>query len=398
MATSTDEELRARAARLTVAHDGEAWILGRPELGVFVAVPEPGAVFVTTLQDTGSLDEATARAGDVAGEPVDGADFLDGLTAAGLLDPPGEQPDPRGRVKWIEGVSPRAARRLFGPVAWSCYGAAAVLSAGLLLLRPELRPSWQDAWFLPSPGLSAFIWLLLAMACGAVHEAWHWLAGRAIDVPAVFRVSHRGLYLVYETDLTQIVTVPRHRRHGVYLAGMAVDVVLLAASLGARLLGVGGVAGDFLAAVSLLLVVNLVWQWAALPLRSDVYALLANALRCHNLYRATWLTAKSRLFRLSPPEANELAQMSERDRSVARWFVVPYVAGVAVMGWMFATVVLPLVVSLGQWGLEQLTSNSVTSAGFWEALAVAVYIGVQLCVPPALALRERRLRRSGRLL
>lgn len=398
MATSTDEDLRARAARLTVAHDGEAWILGRPELGVFVAVPEPGAVFVTTLQDTGSLEQATARAGDIAGEPVDGVDFLEGLTAAGLLDPPGEAPDTRGRVKWIEGVSPRAAARLFGRVAWSCYGAAAVLTVGLLLFRPDLRPSWEDAWFLPSPGLSAFVWLLLAMACGALHEAWHWLAGRAIGVPAAFRVSYRGLYVVYETDLTQIVTVPRDRRHGVYLAGMAIDVVMLAAALGARLLGVGGVLGDLLAAVALLLVVNLIWQWAALPLRSDAYALLANALRCHNLYRATWLTAKSRLFRLTAPEAAELSEMSERDQSVARWFVIPYVAGIAVMGWMFATIVLPLAVSLGGWGLAQLTSGTITSAGFWEALAVAVYLAVQLCLPPALALRERRLRRRGRLL
>ncbi|GAA4966052.1 hypothetical protein HD597_006997 [Nonomuraea thailandensis] len=398
MATSTDEDLRARAARLTIAHDGETWILGRPELGVFVAVPEPGAVFVTTLQDTGSLEQAMARAGDVAGEPVDGADFLEGLTAAGLLDPPGEAPDTRGRVKWIEGVSPRTAARLFGRVAWSCYGAAAVLAVGLLLFRPDLRPSWEDAWFLPSPGLSLLIWLLLAMACGALHEAWHWLAGRAIGVPAAFRVSYRGLYVVYETDLTQIVTVPRDRRHGVYLAGMAIDVVVLAAALGARLLGVGGVLGDLLAAVSLLLVVNLVWQWAALPLRSDAYALLANALRCHNLYRATWLMAKSRLFRLTAPEAAELSGTSERDQSVARWFVIPYVAGIAVMVWMFATIVLPLAVSLGEWGLAQLTSGTVTSAGFLEALAVAVYLAVQLCLPPALALRERRLRRSGRLL
>ncbi|MFI7439337.1 hypothetical protein [Nonomuraea indica] len=401
MAASVDENLRERAARLTVAFDGEAWILGRPDMGVFVAVPEPGAVFVTALQQTGSLAEATARAGEVAGEDVDGADFLDGLTAAGLLAPPAETAPGmtgRGQIRWIEGVSPRVAARLFGRVAWFCYAAAAVFVVTLLLLDPRLRPSWEDAWFLPSPGLSAFSWLLLAVLFGALHEAWHWLAGRAIGVPAIFRVSYRGIYLVFETDLTQIVTVPRRRRYGVYLAGMAVDVVALALALALRTLAPSPFVDDVLAAVALLLSYTIVWQWAALPLRSDSYALLANALRCRNLYRTTWLTAKARLFRLTDAETAELAAAGERDRRVARWFVLLYLAGVAGMVWTFIAVVLPLVSSLGRWAVTQLGSGAIGSAGFWEAAAVVLYIAVQLGLPPLLALRERRLRQARRLL
>ncbi|MBB6344188.1 hypothetical protein FHU36_000697 [Nonomuraea muscovyensis] len=401
MAASVEENLRERAARLTVAFDGEAWILGRPELGVFVAVPEPGAAFVTTLQQTGSVAEAAERAGEVAGEEVDGADFLEGLTAAGLLDPPGEMAAGtvgHGQIRWIEGVSPRMAGRLFGPVAWFCYAAAAVFVVTLMLLNPRLRPSWEDAWFLPSPGLSAFGWLLLVIVFGALHEAWHWLAGRAIGVPAIFRVSYRGIYIVFETDLTQIVAVPRHRRYGVYLAGMAVDIVVLALALGLRTLVPPPFVDDVLAATVLLLSYTIIWQWAALPLRSDSYALLANALRCHNLYRTTWLTAKARLFRLTDAETAELTAAGERDRQVARWFMLLYLAGVAGMAWTFIAVVLPLMASLGRWAATQLGGGAIDSAGFWEAVAVVLYIAVQLSLPPLLALRERRLRHARRLL
>ncbi|MFG3441340.1 hypothetical protein ACGF0J_29195 [Nonomuraea sp. NPDC047897] len=401
MAASVDEDLRERAALVTVAFDGEAWILGRPELGVFVAVPEPGAVFVTTLQRTGSLAEATERAGQVAGEDVDGADLLEGLTAAGLLDPPAETAGDlagRGRIRWIEGVSPRVAARLFGRVGWFCYAAAAVAVVTLLVLRPPLRPSWEDAWFLPSPGSSVFGWLLLAVLFGALHEAWHWLAGRAVGVPAIFRVSYRGIYIVFETDLTQIVTVPRHRRYGVYLAGMAVDTVVLAVTLALRALTPPTAVDDVLAAVVLFLSYTIVWQWAALPLRSDSYALLANALRCHNLYRTTWLTAKARLFRLTDAETAELAGAGERDRQVARWFMLLYLAGVVAMGWTLVTVVLPLLSSLGGWAVTQLGGGAIDSAQFWEAVAVVLYIAVQVGLPPLLALRERRLRRARRLL
>ncbi|MEV0822427.1 hypothetical protein [Nonomuraea rubra] len=393
----TAAQLQARAASLTVGNDGEAWILGRPDLGIFVAVPEPGAVFVTTLQQTGSVADATSRASQAAGEPVNGEGFIDGLAAAGLFEPvPGA--DTPGRVRWIEGVSPRAASRLFGRTAWSCYLLAVVTALAVLLFRPDLRPSWRDAWFLPSPGLSLLVVLLLTMVLTGLHEAWHWLAGRAIGVPAIFRLSYRGVYVVFETDLTQIVAVPRNRRHGVYLAGMAIDSVILAAALCLRLAHPPAVADSFLALVVLLQVTRIVWQWAALPLRSDSYALLANALRCHNLYRATWLTTKARLLRLTPTERDELTAMSARDRGVARWFALPYVAGLLIMTWVFLTVALPLAISLGQWAWDRLVTASPASPGFWEALVIALYVGAELLLPPLLALRERRLRRGGRLL
>ncbi|MFB4276430.1 hypothetical protein ACBJ59_14155 [Nonomuraea sp. MTCD27] len=390
-------ELRARAACLTVGFDGEAWILGRPDLGVFVAVPEPGAVFVTTLQETGSVAEATARASEMAGEHVDGDEFVAGLTAAGLFEAAAE-PDAPGRIRWIEGVGPEAAARLFGRAGWTCYAAAAMTALAILATRPDLRPSWNDAWFLPSPGLSLLAVLLLTIACTALHEAWHWLAGRAIGIPAIFRLSYRGVYVVFETDLTQIVTVPRNRRHGVYLAGMAIDAVVLAIVLGLRLLEPPGVLDGLLAATALLQLSRIIWQWAALPLRSDSYALLANALRCHNLYRTTWLTAKARLLGLTAKETAELDAASARDRRVATWFAVPYLAGIAVMAWLFVTVALPLAMSLGRWAWGQLGSAGIGSFGFWEAVVVVAFTGAELLLPVVLAVRERRLRRTGRLL
>ncbi|NJP93136.1 hypothetical protein HCN51_27440 [Nonomuraea sp. FMUSA5-5] len=78
----TAAQLQERAASLTVGNDGEAWILGRPDLGIFVAVPEPGALFVTTWQQTGSAADATSRASQATGEPVNGEEFIDGLAAA----------------------------------------------------------------------------------------------------------------------------------------------------------------------------------------------------------------------------------------------------------------------------------------------------------------------------
>jgi hypothetical protein len=125
----------------------------------------------------------------------------------------------------------------------SSYGAAALAALVLLVANPQLRPTFEHLFFLGDPILSILCYAPIGLALGAAHEAWHWLAGRAIGVSATFRVSYRGVFLVFETDLTQIVATPRRRRYGPYFAGMAFDVSVLALALVSRLLYQRGLLG-----------------------------------------------------------------------------------------------------------------------------------------------------------
>jgi hypothetical protein len=308
----------------------------------------------------------------------------------------------RGRqIRWIEGVSQRNARRLFGLGGWTVYAAAALFAAGALLWRPDLRPDYEDAWFLVDPVLSVVAYAPIALTIAACHEAWHWLAGRAVGVPAVFRVSYRGLFLVFETDLSQMVLMPRRRRYGPFLAGMALDGCVLAAALGLRLLyreeliELPVTLDRLLGVVILAQTVALLWQWSAIFLRSDGYAILANALRCNDLYRVTWLTTKDRLADLNEAEAAELADANPHDRAVARWFGVVHGVGMIAMVWLVLYVALPLLIGLGGWVLANLAAFSVWSAAFWESAGLTIFLLTTWSLPGLLALRERRLRRAG---
>ncbi|GAA1869810.1 hypothetical protein [Asanoa iriomotensis] len=398
---------------LVIAPDGDEFILGRNDLGVYVAVPEPGAVFVRALQDGCSLADATARAGATAGAEVNGGEFLDGLRAAGLLDrqraggtsQTAESADGDGRsIRWFEGISPRTARVFFGRPAWALYVGAAVAAAMVLATRPALRPSYSHVWWLPDPLLSLVTYVLLGFVLAALHEVWHWLAGRSAGVPAAFRISRRGAYLVFETDLSQIVTVNRTARYGPFLAGMAFDVTVLAGALAARAAYGSGVVeippslDRLLAAVVLALVIGIVWQWSALFLRSDGYAVLANALRCHNLFRATVLTTKWRIWGLSGEEAAEFGAIGPRDRAVARWFGLVYLLGMIGTLWAILIFALPFLLSTGAWVSANLAAYSLSSVAFWESLAVLVYLVAGVVGPAVIAWRERRLRRAGALL
>jgi putative peptide zinc metalloprotease protein len=72
-----------RYQMINVVADGEGYILGRNGTTEFVAVPELGGQIVQWLQGGVSVADCATRAGDVAGQEVDVADFLADLETPG---------------------------------------------------------------------------------------------------------------------------------------------------------------------------------------------------------------------------------------------------------------------------------------------------------------------------
>jgi hypothetical protein len=181
---------------------------------------------------------------------------------------------------------------------------------------------------------------------------------------------------------------------------MAIDTVWLGAALGLRLanregaLALPGLLDRLAAALALALTYGVVWQFAAIFMRSDMHAVLANALRCNDLYRATWLTTKNRLWRLTQPEAEKLRFTGDHDRRVARWFGIAYLAGMIIVGWTVLTYGVPFAIGMLLWTKGSLTSPNLISVTFWESVGVTLVVVGQLAAPPLLALRERRQRRT----
>jgi putative peptide zinc metalloprotease protein len=124
---------------------------------------------------------------------------------------------------------------------------------------------------------------------------------------------------------------------------------------------------------------------------------LTNALRCNDLYRATWLTTKDRVWRLTPAEIAELDAIGTRDRRVARWFGLVYLAGSLVVGWTVFALIIPFLIGMLVWIQGNLADPNPATASFWESLGAAVAIVGQAAAPILLALRERRLRKLGGL-
>ena len=168
---------------------------------------------------------------------------------------------------------------------------------------------------------AAVIMLPVTYVLVGLHEMWHWLAARALDLRTRFGIDRRLFFLVFETDLSQLWTLPRRRRYGPQLAGLAIDMVVMGVLLAGQLV-VAPVRP--LRAMVFVLVASTVWQ-CMLFLRTDMYGVLVTATGCRDLWRVKSLLVRRVLGRLDERQRAELVRADPRD--------VRVVPGSAGSGW-----------------------------------------------------------------
>src|SRR5262249_31226839 len=141
---------------------------------------------------------------------------------------------------------------------------------------------------------------------------------------------------------TGLWTLPARLRYGPFLAGIALDVVLLAATTGIRLGWMTGALDPppevlrLAGALAVIKLFTLMFQGLVF-FRTDLYVVMITMLGTRNLTGVTHLRLK-RLFGLArAADRAELAASHPRDRQVSRWYVVVYLAGLAWSAWFFKT-------------------------------------------------------------
>lgn len=364
---------------LTVTDDGEECIIGDPSAGNYINVPAVGGVVVRSLLAGRTVAEAAVEAEAFAGETVDVASFVGTLGELGFLagDGPSGDPGPASTAPvqqrtWFTGADERVARWFFGRTAWTVYVVAALFSLVTLVVRPDLLPLSTDAIIVADFGISALVVLPVGWSITALHEYWHWLAVRALGLQSRFGIDVRyGVVLVFETDLTQIWSVPRRRRYGPQLAGMAVQGVLLAATLLAEVLWQDA---PFLRLLVLLNLATLAWQ-AMIFLRSDLYAVLVTATGCTNLWETTQLRAKAMFHLISAPERRALDDASPADRRVSRWFVHVWLIGPVFAVGYLVWYLLPWIGEAAAWTAAGLATSPATGTFWWTAASAVALFG-----------------------
>jgi putative peptide zinc metalloprotease protein len=236
---------------------------------------------------------------------------------------------------------------------------------------------------------------------GMLHELAHWLGARLEGVPARITIGRRYYLVVFLTDLSGLWSVPRRRRFGPLLAGIALDTVVIAALLGVRASQFLGwwhpdpILARLFAALVVALVITVSLQFVVF-LRTDMYAVLITGLGCVNLTRISRLRMARFHRRLTAAEEREFANASQRDRDMSRWYCWVQLGGAVIAAWNFVVFFVPSVVHTLRWIGNGLTRYPPATADFWYVAGSSIVAFLLLAIPPFTYIRDRA-RRTRRI-
>jgi putative peptide zinc metalloprotease protein len=387
-------------SRLAVDHlvvrreDEDEYVVGDPATGTFVVVPEIGARLVELFAQGRTVAEAGEQVERETGEAIDALDFAEVLLDAGVIAT--QAATGPARKHWsISHIPARFVRPLFTPFAWVLYAGCLVTALVMFVVEPSLRPTYEDTFIFPDIVLSLLVTNVVVVVLTIVHEMWHAFAGAAVGIPSRLRVERRGIFPVLETDLTGLWALPPAKRYGPFLAGMAIDSVILFAAVAPRYAWSRGWIDlppgliRLLAMVVLSQIAKLAFQTLAY-LRTDMYLVMATATGCGNLHQVTRLSLKKLIRRLKPEEQVILRDASPKDLRVARWYRLLYLTGFTWMLWFAWHFLLPSAkVTLG-WAFGVLLGAPIASLYWWEGVVLLLFTSVNVLLPVWVVVRNRR--------
>jgi putative peptide zinc metalloprotease protein len=271
---------------LTMRRDGDGWVIGRMDTGDFAAMPPTAHRAITLLSAGRTVAEVTEVLRRETGKDIAVADFVTELDRMGFLSAiDGEYCDGPGPVRsslpWLR---PRHVRWLLSPLAPWLTAAVIVGAVVLVIADPGVVPGYRDLVWSRHSGLVLLIDSAIGWALLWLHELGHLATARAAGVPGRFSLSTRLQFLVAQTDVSGIWAAPRRVRLTVYLAGIAVDLLIASACLlAASLAGPAGLTRKLLLVAVLEAVLELPAEFLIF-LRTDVYFVVQDLSGCANLY------------------------------------------------------------------------------------------------------------------
>ncbi|MEV0593445.1 hypothetical protein [Nonomuraea cavernae] len=335
--------------------DPDSVIVGRPELGEFVSLPALYGKAVELLGDGLPIGVVQRRIEDEHDVELDVVQLVEALVDLGFVaqlngvdlpDPADKAPPPH--LPWL---AERHVRWIFGrPMGVLC---AVVVGAAVVTLfgRPDLVPVYHDFFWSDYIGLTTLVNTAMFSVVISLHELMHLAAARSLGTPARIGFGTRLHNLVVQTDVTAIWSVPRRSRYRVYLAGTYCDLFLLAILL--LVLGHAnppeGVAA-LLRALALVTMLSVPIQ-LHVYMRTDFYFVLADLLRCRNLfgdglgYARYLLRRAAAVVKRARPPADPSAELSAHERRAVRIYAVLLVPAATVALGTFAIYTLPIIVS-----------------------------------------------------
>lgn len=383
---------------LTFVDEGSQVVIGRPEIDSFAVFPPDAAAVVRRFQAGDDLASVAAWYQESYGESADLGDFVQTLLELDFIRPDGHEyahAPIASPVRWQ-----RLATVLLSGPALCLYALAAATTGYLMWRVPGLRPSPSAVFFSRSLLVVLLATSAAQLAGIAVHEGFHVLAGRRLGLLSRLSIGRRLYFLVFQTTLVGLLGVPSRKRILPFFAGLIADAVVVSAlTATAEAVRLGGWppwVGRVAVGLAYVTVLRMLWQ-AMIFMETDLYHVLASALRCPDLHRMTRTYLRNRWTGWSKRLGQEAEESgwSARDLRIVRAYAPFVVAGSTLMIAAGAVTVVPGLAGLAVRVYRGVAEGSMGSPWFWDAAVSGIAVMSQFAVVGVLALRDRVRRRAA---
>ncbi|MEG4005454.1 hypothetical protein QUA41_01865 [Microcoleus sp. Pol11C1] len=354
--TNYTTDTRVAVYPFTRQDEGKEFVIGCPDTAVFLVLPLDAVELLDYLAEGKTVGEAQSLYQQKYGEVPDLADLLEILERQGFVQPlvKGKTAQSQALMQMIDrpGKSKSATVRfhfasLPQSLAQRIFSRRVLLSCGILIglallaltVEPSIVPGWDALFFKENLTLMRLVLSLIGYLTLFLHEMAHLVAARAVGVSSRLGISNRMWFLVAETDMTGVWSVPRNQRYLPFLAGPLLDAVsasvltLIFFAQNYGWLVLHPVLFQLGRATLLVYLMRLLWQ-CFLFVRTDFYFVIANFFGCKSLMKDTEIFLRNQaaqFWRWVRPVNQSHIPVAEM--RVIRWYALLWLVGrIAALG------------------------------------------------------------------
>ena len=356
------DQLFVRQVQLTVQKEEEGYIIGNQDTGVFLAVPEEAIQLMSWFKDGHNIGEVKILFQEKYNENPDLQDFLEMMVDQGLIRVVEPNEDPEGapfeaqfqlseeqnQKFHFKDIDPRIGGFLFGKPMMMLYGLMVAVAVWLLLKYPAIVPARMDLVFRQNVTFNFIFLNIIVMFTVFLHEMAHLLAARAQNISCRLGISNRMWYVVAETDMTGVWSLPRAKRFLPFLAGPIFDIVFAAlmvfglAWVEATGLELSVLVKQFLRALLLTTVLRIVWQ-CYFYMRTDFYFVFGAMFNCKNLMEDTTTFLKNKIKQIrGKTDLTDQSSIPPREFKIIHYYAFIWVFGRAISISFLILIVIPV--------------------------------------------------------
>ncbi len=365
------EEVRtAELFPLVMTKRDDGYIVGREEIGSYAQFPEIGVETIRLLQYTPSISKVQNQLKNKYHEEFNVQEFVRKLAKGGLVKSINEQiietPQEEKVRSIFNNVSQKRVKWLFSKPATVFFLAIIFIGLWVVLVNPSYYPSYNDFIISERYTIIGLTSLIVSFILMSKHELAHLFAARAYGAKSRIRLSNRLVYVVMETDLSNLWLIPKKKRMVAYLAGMMTDLLLISIlvillylhdgggyeyiteSTGISIfLGFDAFIGSMYFYKIAKLIIFLSFIMIAFQfmfyMKTDVYYIVAHSLDCKNLYNDAKTLIKNTARKLIGKPITPLEKgIPEKEMKVIRGYAVLHFVGVALVILLMIYIMLPL--------------------------------------------------------